>query len=294
MAGIAGALAELGLGGRAVRLPVHARRPQGARSGAGARSRRGGSRGPRSPSAFRPPAGRRGQVARRADRVDGRGRGDARRRRSSSSAIPLHPPGRPEKLRRGAPRAGRRPDALPPGIARPVRTARPPGRDRRAARRARPARRGRGRRPLVPRARRPARRRGDRCRPRSRRSPDSWPRWSARRRDGGPDFHRGLAALLFQVVNRDDAPEVGYYRDIIERSGQPALDAGCGPGRLLCQYLRAGLDVDGCDISPDMLELCRARAEADGRHAVASPPVAPPSSTCRAATGRSSRAGRSA
>ena len=81
---------------------------------------------------------------------------------------------------------------------------------------------------------------------------------------GGPDFHRGLAALLFQVVNRDDAPEVGYYREIIERSGRPALDAGCGPGRLLCQYLRAGLDVDGCDISPDMLELCRRRAEADG------------------------------
>ena len=78
------------------------------------------------------------------------------------------------------------------------------------------------------------------------------------------DFHRGLAALLFQVVNRDDAPDVAYYRGIIERSGQPALDAGCGPGRLLCQYLQAGLDVDGCDISPDMLDLCRARAQADG------------------------------
>ncbi len=80
----------------------------------------------------------------------------------------------------------------------------------------------------------------------------------------GEDFHRGLAALLFQVVNRDDAPDVAYYRGIIERSGQPALDAGCGPGRLLCQYLRAGLDVDGCDISPDMVDLCRRRAEAEG------------------------------
>jgi SAM-dependent methyltransferase len=80
----------------------------------------------------------------------------------------------------------------------------------------------------------------------------------------GTDFHRGLAALLFQVVNRDDAPDVAYYRGIIERSGQPALDAGCGPGRLLCQYLRAGLDVDGCDISPDMVDLCRRRAEAEG------------------------------
>ena len=81
---------------------------------------------------------------------------------------------------------------------------------------------------------------------------------------GGIDFHRGLAAALFEAVNRDDAPDVGYYRGIIERGGQPALDAGCGPGRLLCQYLRAGLDVDGCDVSPDMLDLCRRRAEAEG------------------------------
>lgn len=79
-----------------------------------------------------------------------------------------------------------------------------------------------------------------------------------------PDFHRGLAAVLFDVVNRDDAPEVAYYRGIIERGGGPALDAGCGPGRLLCQYLRAGLDVEGCDISPDMIELCRRRAESEG------------------------------
>ena len=86
------------------------------------------------------------------------------------------------------------------------------------------------------------------------------------------DFHRGLAAVLFDVVNRDDAPEVAYYRGVIERGGEPALDAGCGPGRLLCQYLRAGLDVDGCDISPDMLELCRSAGRVGGARAVAPPP----------------------
>src|SRR5207249_1096106 len=45
---------------------------------------------------------------------------------------------------------------------------------------------------------------------------------------------------------------------------QPALDVACGTGRLLVPYLRAGLDVDGCDISPDMLALCRERAEREG------------------------------
>jgi SAM-dependent methyltransferase len=80
----------------------------------------------------------------------------------------------------------------------------------------------------------------------------------------GEDFHRGLAAELFDAVTGEDAPEVGYYRALIERSGQPALDAGCGPGRLIRSFLRAGLDVDGSDISPDMLELCRRHAEAEG------------------------------
>jgi SAM-dependent methyltransferase len=38
----------------------------------------------------------------------------------------------------------------------------------------------------------------------------------------------------------------------------------CGAGRLLLPYLRAGLDVDGCDISPDMLAQCRDRAAREG------------------------------
>lgn len=47
----------------------------------------------------------------------------------------------------------------------------------------------------------------------------------------------------------------------MELYGQPALDAGCGTGRLLIPFLRAGLDVDGSDISADMLALCREKAE---------------------------------
>ena len=46
--------------------------------------------------------------------------------------------------------------------------------------------------------------------------------------------------------------------------GQPALDLACGTGRLLVPLLRAGLDVDGCDVSPDMIERCREQAEREG------------------------------
>src|SRR6187399_669663 len=38
----------------------------------------------------------------------------------------------------------------------------------------------------------------------------------------------------------------------------------CGAGRLLVPYLRAGLDVEGCDVSEDMLARCRERAEREG------------------------------
>jgi SAM-dependent methyltransferase len=76
-------------------------------------------------------------------------------------------------------------------------------------------------------------------------------------------WHYGLVARWWDEFNRD-GPEIDYFRRFIEAGDGPALDAPCGTGRLLLPYLRAGLDVDGADVSPDMLELCRARAEAEG------------------------------
>ena len=55
-----------------------------------------------------------------------------------------------------------------------------------------------------------------------------------------------------------------FYRAIIEQRSGPALDVGCGTGRLLLDYLQAGLDVDGLDNSPEMLAICREKAAAAG------------------------------
>jgi SAM-dependent methyltransferase len=54
------------------------------------------------------------------------------------------------------------------------------------------------------------------------------------------------------------------YRDAIERGDGPALELGCGNGRLLLDYRRAGLEVDGLDSSADMLAICRTHAETAG------------------------------
>ena len=71
-------------------------------------------------------------------------------------------------------------------------------------------------------------------------------------------WHYGVVARWWAEFNVD-GPEIDYFRVFVE-AGQPALDAACGTGRLLIPYLHAGLDVDGSDISPDMLALCRERA----------------------------------
>lgn len=70
-------------------------------------------------------------------------------------------------------------------------------------------------------------------------------------------WHYGLVARWWAEFNLD-GPEIEYFRPFVE-AGQPALDAACGTGRLLVPYLQAGLDVDGSDISPDMLERVRER-----------------------------------
>jgi SAM-dependent methyltransferase len=78
--------------------------------------------------------------------------------------------------------------------------------------------------------------------------------------------YRGLVAQAWDLLRGDttDWPDRAFYRTLIKQNAGPALDVGCGTGRLLLDYLAAGLDVDGVDNSPEMLALCRQKAEAAG------------------------------
>lgn len=78
--------------------------------------------------------------------------------------------------------------------------------------------------------------------------------------------YRGLLAATWDLLRGDTAgwDDRPFYRELILESGQPALDVGCGTGRLLLDYLAEGLDVDGVDVSPEMLALCREKAQRAG------------------------------
>ena len=76
-------------------------------------------------------------------------------------------------------------------------------------------------------------------------------------------WHHGLVARWWAEFN-EGGDDIEYFRRAIERSGEPALDAGCGTGRLLLPFLRHGLDVDGSDAAPDMLAWCRKKMESEG------------------------------
>lgn len=61
-----------------------------------------------------------------------------------------------------------------------------------------------------------------------------------------------------------DYPDVPYYLRRLAPIGGRMLEAAVGTGRLLVPLLRAGLQVDGIDNSPDMLAYCRRNCTAAG------------------------------
>src|SRR5215468_7534611 len=76
-------------------------------------------------------------------------------------------------------------------------------------------------------------------------------------------WHHGLVAQWWAEFNQG-GDDVEHFRRAIAGSGEPALDVACGTGRVLVPLRRAGVDVDGSDVSADMLAWCRRAADAEG------------------------------
>ena len=78
--------------------------------------------------------------------------------------------------------------------------------------------------------------------------------------------YRGMMAAAWDLLRGDtsDWDDRAFFLAAIREFGEPALDVGCGTGRLLLDFLLQGIDIDGVDNSPEMLALCREKAAALG------------------------------
>ena len=75
-------------------------------------------------------------------------------------------------------------------------------------------------------------------------------------------WHYGLVARWWSEFNLD-GPEIGYFKNVIQQAGVPALDVGCGTGRILVPCLEAGIEVHGTDISSEMINYCQAKLDSN-------------------------------
>ena len=77
--------------------------------------------------------------------------------------------------------------------------------------------------------------------------------------------YTGLAATAWELFSTDEVgPDDAFFRAIVMQFGEPALDIGCGSGRLLLPMLGDRVDIEGVEPSADMLALCRERAATRG------------------------------
>lgn len=80
-----------------------------------------------------------------------------------------------------------------------------------------------------------------------------------------PKSYTGLSAGSYDLwFGGEGFEDVDFFRDAIREGGEPALEVACGTGRLLIPFAREGLDVEGLDLSEEMLGICRWKAEVAG------------------------------
>ncbi|AJT41486.1 class I SAM-dependent methyltransferase [Psychromicrobium lacuslunae] len=76
-------------------------------------------------------------------------------------------------------------------------------------------------------------------------------------------FYTGIVAEIYQPL-KSTVQDWRPYLEFIRRYGEPALELGCGDGEPMLDLLRRGIDVEGVDSSPDMLDRFRGKASGEG------------------------------
>lgn len=69
--------------------------------------------------------------------------------------------------------------------------------------------------------------------------------------------YRGLLAQWYDNILENETKDIEFYKNILVGSKGKVLELACGTGRLLVPFCQLGVDIEGLDISSDMLSICR-------------------------------------
>lgn len=74
--------------------------------------------------------------------------------------------------------------------------------------------------------------------------------------------YRGMIVEYWDLLRGDTSKWSSrpYFLKVIQDSGEPVLDVACGTGRILLDYMQEGIDIDGVDISPEMISKAHEKA----------------------------------
>lgn len=77
------------------------------------------------------------------------------------------------------------------------------------------------------------------------------------------DDYRGLAARVYDAIWEGEYDDLPFYSWLLGTPRGRLLELGCGTGRILLPLAMEGWICDGVDASPDMLKICRSKADED-------------------------------
>lgn len=76
--------------------------------------------------------------------------------------------------------------------------------------------------------------------------------------------YSGVVAEWYDALIESEENDIKYYQKFAEESKGPVLELACGTGRLLFPYLKEGVQIDGVDVSEEMLEICKKKIDSMG------------------------------
>ena len=77
------------------------------------------------------------------------------------------------------------------------------------------------------------------------------------------DHYRGGMGQWYDRLLESETKDIEFYKNVAVENGGKVLELACGTGRLLVPIRRSGVDIEGLDISADMLSICRQKLEAE-------------------------------